>query len=88
MIISLNNTAKIKRQLPHKYHHSGKMMDRESLAEWAKDKPLSILQLDPPDRAVLRIAGKTIFFFLINYIYKTELKKMYIFLTIYMTEDK
>ncbi|KAJ6645287.1 hypothetical protein Bhyg_00491, partial [Pseudolycoriella hygida] len=32
------------------------MMDRESLAEWAKDKPLSILQLDPADRAVLRIA--------------------------------
>lgn len=33
------------------------MMDRESLSEWAKDKPLSILQLDPADRAVLRIAG-------------------------------
>lgn len=33
-------------------------MDRESLAEWAKDKPLSILQLDPADRAVLRIAGE------------------------------
>lgn len=29
----------------------------ESLKEWAKDKPLSILQLDPADRAVLRIAG-------------------------------
>jgi hypothetical protein len=28
------------------------------LKEWAKDKPLSILQLDPADRAVLRIAGK------------------------------
>ncbi|KAJ8710846.1 hypothetical protein PYW08_009361 [Mythimna loreyi] len=27
-----------------------------SLKEWAKDKPLSILQLDPADRAVLRIA--------------------------------
>lgn len=36
------------------------MMDRESLSEWAKDKPLSILQLDPADRAVLRIAGKSI----------------------------
>lgn len=32
-----------------------------SLAEWAKDKPLSILQLDPADRAVLKIAGKSIF---------------------------
>lgn len=30
----------------------------KSLQEWAKDKPLSILQLDPADRAVLRIAGK------------------------------
>ena len=29
-----------------------------SLKEWAKDKPLSILQLDPADRAVLRIAGE------------------------------
>lgn len=35
-----------------------KMMDREKLNEWAKDKPLSILQLDPADRAVLKIAGK------------------------------
>ncbi|KAI5732201.1 hypothetical protein M8J77_023239 [Diaphorina citri] len=30
----------------------------QSLKEWAKDKPLSILQLDPADRAVLRIAAK------------------------------
>lgn len=30
-----------------------------SLKEWAKDKPLSILQLDPADRAVLRIAGES-----------------------------
>ncbi|KAK7583930.1 hypothetical protein V9T40_004893 [Parthenolecanium corni] len=29
----------------------------QSLKEWAKDKPLSILQLDPADRAVLRIAA-------------------------------
>lgn len=36
----------------------GFSMDRESLAEWAKDKPLSILQLDPADRAVLRIADE------------------------------
>lgn len=33
---------------------------KESLAEWMKDKPLSILQLDPADRAVLRIAGELI----------------------------
>lgn len=30
-----------------------------TLEEWARDKPLSILQLDPADRAVLRIAGET-----------------------------
>uniref|UniRef100_A0ABD2XTK8 Calponin-homology (CH) domain-containing protein n=1 Tax=Trichogramma kaykai TaxID=54128 RepID=A0ABD2XTK8_9HYME len=29
-----------------------------SLKEWAKDKPLSVLQLDPADRAVLRIADE------------------------------
>lgn len=34
-----------------------------SLKEWAKDKPLSILQLDPADRAVLRIAGESTFSF-------------------------
>lgn len=34
------------------------MMDWDSLNEWAKDKPLSILQLDPADRAVLKIAGE------------------------------
>ena len=33
-----------------------------SLEEWARDKPLSILQLDPADRAVLRIAGKNSYF--------------------------
>ena len=33
---------------------------QDSLAEWMKDKPLSILQLDPADRAVLRIAGESL----------------------------
>ena len=32
-----------------------------TLEEWARDKPLSILQLDPADRAVLRIAGEQMF---------------------------
>lgn len=44
------------------------MMDRESLSEWAKDKPLSILQLDPADRAVLRIAGESIWWLFIHFI--------------------
>lgn len=37
-----------------------------SLEEWARDKPLSILQLDPADRAVLRIAGKKNFSIIIR----------------------
>lgn len=39
-----------------------------SLKEWVKDKPLSILQLDPADRAVLRIAGRcqSLFLFLFS----------------------
>lgn len=41
------------------------MMDWDSLNEWAKDKPLSILQLDPADRAVLKIAGECLY---INYL--------------------
>uniref|UniRef100_A0A182NPJ8 Uncharacterized protein n=1 Tax=Anopheles dirus TaxID=7168 RepID=A0A182NPJ8_9DIPT len=48
------------KRTPRKPSVSGFSVDRESLAEWAKDKPLSILQLDPADRAVLRIAGETL----------------------------
>ncbi|XP_037086084.1 alpha-actinin-3-like [Pollicipes pollicipes] len=33
-------------------------IDRQSLEAWARDKPLSILQLDPVDRAVLRVADE------------------------------
>ena len=31
--------------------------DRESLEEWQRYQPLSVLQLDVADRAVLRVAG-------------------------------
>ena len=31
--------------------------DRPSLEAWQRDQPLSVLQLDPADRAVLRVAG-------------------------------
>ena len=31
--------------------------DRESLEEWQRCQPLSVLQLDVADRAVLRVAG-------------------------------
>lgn len=34
-------------------------IDRKALEEWQRNQPLSILQLDPADRAVLLIAGKT-----------------------------
>lgn len=44
-----------------------KMMDSKALAEWAKDKPLSVLQLDAADRAVLRVAGRNyLFIFVIS----------------------
>ena len=32
-------------------------IDRAELEAWQRDQPLSILQLDPADRAVLRVAG-------------------------------
>ena len=35
--------------------------DRQSLEAWQRDQPLSVLQLDPADRAVLRIAGRKLF---------------------------
>lgn len=41
----------------------------QSLKEWAKDKPLSILQLDPADRAVLRIAGNYFEFSLFKHVF-------------------
>ncbi|GAB0086996.1 hypothetical protein DMENIID0001_012440 [Sergentomyia squamirostris] len=32
------------------------MMEKDALGEWVRDKPISILQLDAADRAVLKIA--------------------------------
>ena len=37
-------------------------IDRAALEEWQKHQPLAILQLDPSDRAVLRVAGRTLIF--------------------------
>ncbi len=34
-------------------------IDRRALEEWQKGQPLAVLQLDPSDRVVLRVAGKT-----------------------------
>ena len=45
----------------HLHHHRFIVVmefDRLSLEAWQKEQPLSILQLDPADRAVLRIAGR------------------------------
>ena len=36
-------------------------IDRVALEEWQRHQPLAILQLDPSDRVVLRVAGKTYF---------------------------
>ena len=38
--------------------HRSRMELGPSLEDWVKHQPLSILQLDPPDRIVLFIAGK------------------------------
>ncbi len=35
-------------------------IDRHALEEWQRHQPLCILSLDPADRAVLRIAGRTL----------------------------
>lgn len=40
--------------------------DRAALEEWQKHQPLAILQLDPSDRIVLRVAGKTPSFFTVQ----------------------
>lgn len=33
-------------------------LDNEELKEWSQNQPLSILRLDPIDRAILKISGK------------------------------
>ena len=35
-------------------------IDRVALEEWQRHQPLAILQLDPSDRVVLRVAGMNI----------------------------
>ena len=40
--------------------------DRAALEEWQKQQPLAILQLDPSDRVVLRVAGKTHFYYILK----------------------
>ena len=40
-------------------------IDRAALEEWQKQQPLCILSLDPADRAVLRIAGRTNLLYLV-----------------------
>ena len=32
-------------------------LDNEELKEWSQNQPLSILRLDPIDRAILKISG-------------------------------
>lgn len=39
-------------------------LDNEELKEWSQNQPLSILRLDPIDRAILKISGRIIFLFI------------------------
>jgi hypothetical protein len=48
----------LNKKLAEKMNSMSSLLDRDELNEWAKDKPLSILRLDPVDRAILKIAGK------------------------------
>ena len=41
-------------------------IDRAALEQWQKHQPLAILQLDPSDRVVLRVAGRTYIFYYIH----------------------
>lgn len=41
-------------------HHFAVASPKTSLKDWVRSQPLAILQLDPADRAVLKIAGKSI----------------------------
>ena len=49
-------------------------IDRAALEEWQKQQPLCILSLDPADRAVLRIAGRTSYLYSINVCVSMTLK--------------
>ena len=45
-------------------HESIMENHRTDLEKWQRDQPISILQLDPSDRIVLKVAGKPNPFFL------------------------
>lgn len=54
---SLNNwQQQEKRQKPEKKTAETSSLD-STLDDWMRTQPLSILQLDPADRAVLKVAG-------------------------------
>lgn len=40
-----------------KYQTKMDRLDNEELKEWSQNQPLSILRLDPIDRAILKISG-------------------------------
>ena len=40
---------------------------RTDLEKWQRDQPISILQLDPSDRIVLKVAGRTYIFYSIKH---------------------
>jgi hypothetical protein len=49
----------IKKIRVHSLKEKKKMdrLDNEELKEWSQNQPLSILRLDPIDRAILKISG-------------------------------
>ena len=53
-------------------------IDRAALEQWQKHQPLAILQLDPSDRVVLRVAGRTYIFYY-NYLEVVKSQKVFHF---------
>ena len=62
-------------------------IDRVALEEWQRHQPLAILQLDPSDRVVLRVAGKT-YFGTLEFEYDDRLSTQFILRDILLTLQK
>ena len=48
-------------------------LDNEELKEWSQNQPLSILRLDPIDRAILKISGTLLGIFFYSTIFSDSL---------------
>ena len=63
-------------------------IDRLALEEWQKNQPLAILQLDPSDRVVLRVAGKKQLLLVLCYDYPGSLSVSQCMRTFFVNKQK